>query len=105
MDNEHVWFPSHDLLCMAGRLTSISWGGALHIFWESGSAIGKGIYFPDIGIKDCINFHKFGRPSLRNGTNFEDFGMKYKVRYTFSKNWYKVGYAFSKNWYKERVCF
>ena len=33
-------------------------------------------------------FHNFG---IRNGTYFQDFGMKNKVGYTFSKNWYKVG--------------
>ena len=55
-------------------------GGALHIFWVRGSAIGKGIYFPDIGIKSCINFHNFG---IRNGTDFQNFGMKFKVGYTF----------------------
>ena len=33
-------------------------------------------------------FHNFG---VRNGTDFQDFGMKYKVGYTFSKDWYKVG--------------
>ena len=49
-----------------------------------------------------INFHNFG---VRNGTDLQDFAMKYKFRYTFSKNWYKFGYTFSKNWYKERVCF
>ena len=35
-------------------------GGALHIFWVRGRAIGKGINFPDIGIKNGINFHNFG---------------------------------------------
>ena len=44
-----------------------------------GRAIGKGIYFPDIGIKNGINFYNFG---IRNGTDFQDFGMKYKVGYT-----------------------
>ena len=34
-------------------------GGALHIFWVRGRAIGKGIYFQDIGIKNGINFHNF----------------------------------------------
>ena len=66
-------------------------GGALHIFWVRGLSIGKGIDFPDIGIKNGINFHNFG---TRNGTDFQGFGMKYKVGYTFSKNWYKVGYTF-----------
>ena len=31
-------------------------GGALHIFRVRGRAIGKGIYFPDIDIKNGINF-------------------------------------------------
>ena len=35
-------------------------GGALHIFRVRGRAIGKDIYFPDIGIKNGINFHNFG---------------------------------------------
>ena len=34
-------------------------GGALDIFRVRGRAIGKGIYFPDIGIKNGINFHNF----------------------------------------------
>ena len=42
-------------------------GGALHIFWVQGRAIGKGINFPDIGVKNSINFHNF---SIRNGTEF-----------------------------------
>ena len=84
------------------RLLGNAPGGALHIFWIRGRAIGKGIDFPDIGIKNGINFHNFG---IRNGTDFQGFGMKYKVGYTFSKNWYKVGYTFFKNWYKERVYF
>ena len=49
-------------------------GGALHIFRVRGRAIGKGIYFPDIGKKNGINFHNFG---IRNGTYFQDFYMKY----------------------------
>ena len=39
----------------------------------TGNAIGKGIYFPEIGIKNGINFHNFGK---RNGTDFQDFSMK-----------------------------
>ena len=54
-------------------------GGALYIFWVRGRAIGKGIYFQDIGIKNGINFHNFG---IRNGTDLQDFAMKYKVGYT-----------------------
>ena len=57
-------------------------GGALHIFWVRARAIGKGIDFPDIGIKNGINFHTFG---IRNVTDFQGFGMKYKVGHTFSK--------------------
>ena len=48
-------------------------GGALHIFRVRGRAIGKGIYFPDIGIKNGINFHNVG---IRNGIYFQDFYMK-----------------------------
>ena len=48
-------------------------GGALRIFRVRGRAIGKGIYLPDIGIKNGINFHNFG---IRNGTHFQDFYMK-----------------------------
>ena len=49
-----------------------------HIFRVPGHIIGKGVYFPDIGIKNGINFHNFG---IRNGTDFQDFGMKCKVGY------------------------
>ena len=49
-------------------------GGALNIFRVRGRAIGKGIYFPDIGIKIGITFHNFG---IRNGTYFQDFYTKY----------------------------
>ena len=66
-------------------------GGALHIFWARGRAIEKGIHFPDIGMKSGSIFTIFG---IRNGNNFQGFGMKYKV-----------GYTFSKSWYEERVCF
>ena len=41
-------------------------GDALHIFWVRGRAIGKGIDFPDIGIKNGINFHNFGIRNLWN---------------------------------------
>ena len=75
---------------------------ALNVFRVRGGAIGKGMDFPDIGIKNGVNFHNFG---MRNSTDFQDFGMKYNFGYTFSKSWYKVGYTFSKNWYKEGVCF
>ena len=51
-------------------------GGALHIFWVRGRAIGKGIYFQDIGIMNGINFHNFG---IRNGTDLQDLAMKYKA--------------------------
>ena len=43
-------------------------GGALDIFRIRERAIGKGIYFPDIGIKNGINFHNFG---IRNCYVFE----------------------------------
>ena len=56
------------------QIQQIVGGGALHIFrlWER--AIGKGIYFPAIGIKNGINFHNFG---IRNGTDLQDFYLKY----------------------------
>ena len=70
------------------------------MFQVRGRAIGKGINFPDIGIKNGINFHNFG---IRNGTDFQGFGIECEVGYTFSKNWYKVGYTFFKTFsYKER---
>ena len=53
---------------------------ALHIFRVRGRAIGKGIEFPDICIKNGVNFHNFGK---RKGTDFQDFGIKYKIGYTF----------------------
>ena len=67
--------------------------GALHIFWLRGRAIGKGIYFQDIGIKNGINFQNFG---TRNGTDLQDFAMKYKVGYTFSKIGISSGLLFQK---------
>ena len=54
--------------------------GTQHIFRVRGRAIGKGIDFLDIGIKNGINFHNFG---IRNGNDFQDLGIKYKVGYTF----------------------
>ena len=54
-------------------------GDALHtysILIVRGRAIGKGIDFPDIGIKNGITFYNF---SIRKGTDFEDFDMKPKV--------------------------
>ena len=65
------------------KTVSITPGGALHIFWVRGRAIGKVIYFRGIGIKNGINFHNFG---IRNGTDLQDFAMKYKVAHTFSQN-------------------
>ena len=44
------------------------------MFRVRGCATGKVIYFPDIGIKNGINFHNFG---IRNGTDLQDFAMKY----------------------------
>ena len=35
-------------------------GGALHMFWVRGRAIGKGIDFPNIGIRNSIDFCSFG---------------------------------------------
>ena len=66
-------------------------GDALNVFRVRGLAIGKGIDFPDIGIKNGINFHNFG---IRNGTDVQDFGVKYNFGYTFSKSWYKEGVCF-----------
>ena len=40
---------------------------ALHIFWVRGRAIEKGIDFPDIGIKNGINFHNFCIRNARGG--------------------------------------
>ena len=60
-------------------------GAAIHIFWVRVRAIGKGIDFPDIGIKNGINFYNFG---IRNGTDFQDFCMIYEVGY--------AGYFFQK---------
>ena len=47
-------------------MMSWPWVDALHIFWVLGSAIGKGIDLPDIGIRNGIEFHNFG---IRNGTD------------------------------------
>ena len=66
--------------------------GALHTFRVRGRAIGKGIYFPDIGIKNGINFHNFG---MRNGTYFQDFYMKYiRSDILFRKIGVRNGYVF-----------
>ena len=51
----------------------VPWGGVPHIFIVRGRAIGKCIYFPDIGIKKDLNFHNFG---IRNGADFQNFGVK-----------------------------
>ena len=51
-------------------------GGALHIFWVRGRAIGKGIDFPHIGISNGIDFYNF---DIRNGTNFQDSSVRFKV--------------------------
>ena len=79
-----LWIHKADRLITEVPLTFAPWlcdlvhgifpGGALHIFRVRGRAIGKGIYLPDIGIKNGINFHNFG---IRNGTYFQDFYMKY----------------------------
>ena len=52
---------------------------ALYIYFRYGTCHREGYLFPDIGIKNGINFYNFG---IRNGTDFQDFGMKYKVGYT-----------------------
>ena len=44
--------------------------------------------FPDIGIRNGINFDNFGK---RNSAHFQDFGLKCKVGIHFQKKWYKVG--------------
>ena len=69
-------------------------GGALDIFRVRGRAIGKGIYFPDIGIKNGISFLDFG---IRNGTYFQDFYMKYIISdITFRKIGIRSGILFQK---------
>ena len=69
-------------------------GGALHIFRVWGRAIGKGIYFPDIGIKNGINFHNFG---IRNGTYFQDSYIKYiRLGILFRKIGIRSGILFQK---------
>ena len=77
-------------------------GGVLYIFWVRVPAIGKGIDFHDLGIRNGIDFHDFGR---RNGINFRNFHNLYRVGYAFSENWYKVGYIFLKDWYKVGYTF
>ena len=73
-------FSSIWLTVLPARLEEHTPGGALCIFRVQGHVIGKGIDFPDIGIKNGINFHNFG---IRNGTYYQDFDLKYKVGYTF----------------------
>ena len=43
-------------------------GGAICILWIRGRTIGKGIDFPDIGIRNGLDFHNFG---VRNGSDFK----------------------------------
>ena len=87
----------------SARITEIAGGGVHCTYFGYGDVpLGKGIYFQDISIKNGINFHNFG---IRNGADLQDFALKYKVGYTFSKNWYKgilyqrvflIGYTFQK---------
>ena len=49
-----------------------------------------------------MNFHNFG---IRNGTEFQGFGMNIRKDILFRKIGIRSGILFSKNWYKERVCF
>ena len=56
--------------------------GAQDILKVRGRADGKGIYFPDIGIKNGIYFHNFG---IRNGTDFQDFGYEILSSDTLSR--------------------
>ena len=56
-------------------------GGTLHIFWVRRRAVGKGIDFPDIGIRNGIDFHNLWYKE--RGINFQDFGMKYRVEYIY----------------------
>ena len=68
--------------------------GALHIFRVRGRAIGKGIYFLDIGIKNGSNFHNLG---IRNGNYFQDFYMKYiRLDILFRKIGIRSGILFQK---------
>ena len=47
-------------------------GGVLCICWVRGRAIGKGIDFHDLGIRNGIDFHDFG---TRNGIDFAIFAI------------------------------
>ena len=60
-------------------------GGALHVFWVRGRAIGKGIDFPHICIRNGIGFYNFG---MRKGTNFQDSSVRFKVLVYFIR---KIG--------------
>ena len=79
-------------------------GGVLPTVWERGCTIGKGTDFHHVGI--------------RNGIDFQDFDIRYKVRYPFRKicviklgkqfrkeDWYKVRYSFSQNWLRNGDVF
>ena len=48
-------------------------------------------------VSNSTYFHNLG---VRNGIDFQDFGMKYKLGYTSSKNWCKGCHTLSGNWYK-----
>ena len=54
------------------RRKQVSQGCTTNIL-GTGNATGKGIYFPENGIKNGISFHNFGK---RNGTDFQDFPVK-----------------------------
>ena len=77
-------------------------GGCTAHILDTGTCHWEGYLFSRYWYKERYQFSQFG---VRNGTDLQDFAMKYEVGYTFSKNLHKFGYTFSNNWYKERVCF
>ena len=56
---------SVSLLARHVHLACYAPGAVLHTFWVRGHAIGKGIDFTDICIRNGIDFHNFG---MKNGT-------------------------------------
>ena len=64
--------------------------GVHYICFGYGDVPSGGYQFSLYWRKERYRFHNFG---IRNGTNFRDFVMKYKVGYSFLKNWYKVTYT------------
>ena len=54
----------------------------------------KGIDFPDIDIWSGIDCH-----NIRNGNDFQDFGIEFKLVYNFRKIGVRNGYVLKPRWH------